>query len=94
MSSVFLAFATADIASLQQFGAGLTFAVVLDATVIRAILMPAMMRAMGPRAWWMPQWLDRRLPNLDHGEPAPGHASAASRPVRLANAPSPAQSSW
>lgn len=66
MSSVFLAFATADIASLQQFGAGLTFAVVLDATVIRVLLLPAIMRALGPRVWWLPQWLDRRLPNLAH----------------------------
>jgi RND superfamily putative drug exporter len=67
MSSVFLAFASADIASLQQFGAGLTFAVVLDATVIRVVLLPAIMRVLGPRAWWMPRWLDRRLPNFDHG---------------------------
>jgi putative drug exporter of the RND superfamily len=62
MSSVFLAFATADIASLQQFGAGLTFAVILDATAIRLVLLPAIMRALGPRAWWLPGWLDRRLP--------------------------------
>jgi len=68
MSAVFLSFATADIASLQQFGAGLTFAVILDATIIRVILLPAIMRALGPRAWWIPAWLDRRLPHLDHGE--------------------------
>jgi RND superfamily putative drug exporter len=67
MSSVFLAFAMADIASLQQFGAGLTIAVVLDATVIRLVLLPAVMRVLGRRAWWMPAWLDRRLPELDHG---------------------------
>lgn len=66
MSSVFVVFATADIASLQQFGAGLTFAVVLDATVIRLVLLPAIMRLLGPRAWWLPQWLDRRLPHIDH----------------------------
>ena len=67
MSSVFLAFATTDIASLQQFGAGLTFAVVLDATVVRVVLLPTIMRMLGRRAWWMPVWLDRRLPVLDHG---------------------------
>jgi RND superfamily putative drug exporter len=72
MSSVFLVFATADIASLQQFGAGLTFAVALDATVVRLVLLPAIMRLLGPSAWWLPQWLDRRLPEIDHGEgPAP-----------------------
>jgi hypothetical protein len=87
MSSVFLAFATADIASLQQFGAGLTFAVVLDATVIRVVLLPAIMRALGPRVWWLPGWLDRHLPHLDHGsgpEPAGPVAAAgeAASPVR------------
>lgn len=70
MSSVFLAFATADIASLQQFGAGLTFAVLIDATVVRLILLPAVMRALGPRAWWLPGWLDRLVPEVDHGEEA------------------------
>jgi RND superfamily putative drug exporter len=81
MSSVFLAFANADIASLQQFGAGLTVAVVLDATVIRLLLLPAIMRALGPRAWWMPDWLERRLPILDHGStgvPAPADAARGS----------------
>jgi putative drug exporter of the RND superfamily len=77
MSSVFLAFATTDIASLQQFGAGLTFAVVIDATVIRVILLPSIMRVLGPRAWWIPAWLDRRLPHLDHGEAAAPVPSAA-----------------
>jgi putative drug exporter of the RND superfamily len=78
MSSVFLAFATTDIASLQQFGAGLTFAVVLDATVVRVVLLPTIMRMLGRRAWWMPAWLDRRLPVLDHGAgPAPAGAEAA-----------------
>jgi RND superfamily putative drug exporter len=67
MSSVFLVFATTDIASLQQFGAGLTFAVVLDATVVRLVLLPAVMRALGPRTWWLPAWLDRRLPQIEHG---------------------------
>jgi RND superfamily putative drug exporter len=83
MSSVFLAFATAQIASLQQFGAGLTFAILIDATVIRLVLLPAVMRALGPRAWWLPRWLDRVLPDLDieggGAEPAPqlGAAPAA-----------------
>jgi RND superfamily putative drug exporter len=67
MSSVFLVFATTDIASLQQFGAGLTFAVVLDATVVRLVLLPAIMRLLGPRCWWLPGWLDRLIPEIDHG---------------------------
>jgi len=80
MSAVFLAFAAADIASLQQFGAGLTVAVVLDATVIRLVLLPAIMRVLGPRAWWIPGWLDRRLPVFDHGAgPAPTPAEPAGK---------------
>jgi RND superfamily putative drug exporter len=81
MSSVFLAFATADIASLQQFGAGLTFAVALDATVIRLVLLPAIMRALGPSVWWLPQWLERRLPHLEHGEPAAAAGTGAAGPA-------------
>ncbi len=77
MGSVFLAFATADIASLQQFGAGLTFAVILDATVIRVLLLPAIMRALGPRVWWLPEWLDRRLPNVERVEPVPSEPPSA-----------------
>lgn len=85
MSSVFLAFATADIASLQQFGAGLTIAVALDATVVRLVLLPAIMRALGPRAWWLPAWLDRRLPVLDHGDgPAPRTADGRSARATVA----------
>ena len=83
MSSVFLVFATADIASLQQFGAGLTFAVALDATVIRLVLLPAIMRLLGPRAWWLPQWLDRRLPNIEH-DVSPAPAPAQEVPVAAA----------
>jgi len=77
MSSVFLAFAMAEIASLQQFGAGLTVAIALDATVIRLVLLPAIMRALGPRIWWLPGWLDRVLPSFDHGAPATAGAGAA-----------------
>jgi RND superfamily putative drug exporter len=83
MSSVFLVFATADVASLQQFGAGLTFAVAIDATVIRIVLLPAIMRALGPRCWWLPGWLDRRLPHLEHGGdgvPVQSAAPAAEAP--------------
>ncbi|HWB70213.1 MAG TPA: MMPL family transporter, partial [Solirubrobacterales bacterium] len=82
MCSVFLAFATADIASLQQFGAGLAFAVILDATVVRLILLPALMRALGPRAWWLPAWLDRLIPEIEHGGlPAPVEQAPALPPA-------------
>lgn len=65
MAAVFLAFASSDIGTLQQFGLALTTAVLIDATVVRLVLLPATMRLFGRANWWLPKWLDRRLPNLD-----------------------------
>ena len=48
-----------------MFGLGLAVAVLLDATVIRLLLVPATMRLLGDANWWIPRWLDRMLPNLD-----------------------------
>ena len=69
MGAVFLAFATADVSSIQAFGIGLAVAVLLDATIVRLVLLPALMRLFGDRTWWIPSWLDRLLPNFDP-EPA------------------------
>jgi RND superfamily putative drug exporter len=55
----------------------LAVAVLLDATLVRLLLQPVVLRLLGPRAWWMPAWLDRLLPDagLSHAapqaEPAP-----------------------
>ena len=65
MTAVFLAFAAADVIPLRQFGVGLTLAVLLDATIVRLVLLPAIMRVAGPRIWWLPRWLDARLPALE-----------------------------
>lgn len=65
MMAVFIAFAGAPIATVSQLGIGLTVAVLLDATVVRIILLPALMLLIGPKVWWMPGWLDRRLPRLE-----------------------------
>jgi len=46
-------------------GLGLATAVFIDATLIRMVLVPATMRLLGDANWWIPGWLDRRLPNLD-----------------------------
>jgi RND superfamily putative drug exporter len=54
MAAVFMAYAIAPIATVGQFGIGLTVAVLLDATVIRLILLPILMRLIGPRVWWLP----------------------------------------
>jgi RND superfamily putative drug exporter len=65
MMAVFIAFAAAPIATVSQLGIGLTVAVLLDATVIRIVLLPALMLLFGDRVWHVPKWLDRILPNLD-----------------------------
>lgn len=54
MTAVFVAFSTAKIMNLREFGVGLVAAVLLDATVVRLVLLPAALRLLGPRAWWMP----------------------------------------
>ena len=65
MVAVFLGFATSDFVIIKQFGIGLATAVLIDATIVRLVLLPALMRLAGERAWWLPGWLDDRLPVLD-----------------------------
>ena len=65
MTGVFAAFALTPIASMRQLGIGLTTAVLLDATLVRLVLLPALIRLAGRWNWWLPAWLDRLLPNLD-----------------------------
>ncbi len=50
--------------TIKQFGIGLAVAVILDATVVRCLLVPALMVLMGKRNWYMPKWLDRVVPRL------------------------------
>jgi len=57
MAAVFMAYAIAPIATVGQFGIALTVAVLLDATVIRLILLPILMRLAGPGVWWLPGWM-------------------------------------
>jgi RND superfamily putative drug exporter len=65
MMAVFVVFAGASIATVSQLGVGLTVAVLLDATVVRIVLLPALMLLIGDRVWWLPRWLDRALPRLN-----------------------------
>lgn len=65
MGGVFIAFTTADLTIITQTGVGLATAVLIDATLVRLVLLPAAMRLAGPATFWLPGWLDRRLPNLD-----------------------------
>ena len=64
MVGVFAVFATLGLLSLKQMGFGLAVAVLIDATVIRALLLPATMTILGERNWWLPRALSR-LPRLD-----------------------------
>jgi RND superfamily putative drug exporter len=65
MVVVFLAFLAAPDTFLKLFGIGLASAVFLDATLVRMVLVPAVMQLLGNRNWWIPNWLERALPRLD-----------------------------
>jgi putative drug exporter of the RND superfamily len=70
MVVVFLAFVVSDEPFLRLFGVGMATAILVDATVVRMVLVPAVMQVLGRANWWMPGWLDRLVPRLDH-EPGP-----------------------
>jgi RND superfamily putative drug exporter len=65
MVVVFSAFAMSPLDAVAQFGVALMAAVVLDATVIRLVLLPTTMKLIGPVVWWLPAGLDKRLPRLE-----------------------------
>jgi putative drug exporter of the RND superfamily len=65
MVAVFLGFVSADDPSIKMFGLGLATAIAIDATVVRMILVPAYMRLLGDRNWWLPASLGRLLPDVD-----------------------------
>ncbi len=65
MVVVFGSFLLEDDRILKMFGAGLALAVLIDATLVRMLLVPATMELLGARNWWLPSWLDRLLPHLD-----------------------------
>ncbi|MGC4175915.1 MMPL family transporter [Demequina sp.] len=73
MVAVFLGFALGDLAEFAQMGLGLAAAVIIDATVVRTLLVPAIMTLLGNANWYLPTWLDW-LPQMhieapEHGEP-------------------------
>ncbi|WP_449601463.1 MMPL family transporter [Paenibacillus sp. Marseille-Q9583] len=65
MVSVFAGFIFAPDAMIKQIGFALAFGILIDAFIIRMTLVPAVMAVFGDKAWWLPKWLDRLLPNLD-----------------------------
>jgi RND superfamily putative drug exporter len=50
---------------LKLIGIGLATAIFVDATIVRMVLVPAVMQLLGSRNWWIPSWLERMLPDLD-----------------------------
>jgi putative drug exporter of the RND superfamily len=67
MAAVFGCFLVADVLELKEFGLALALAVVLDATLVRLLLVPAIMRLAGTANWWLPSWLERMLPRIRVG---------------------------
>jgi len=65
MISVFGGFMFSNSVMIQSIGLGLALGVLLDAFVVRLLIIPAVMHLLGESAWWMPKWLDRILPNVD-----------------------------
>ncbi|WP_069773107.1 MMPL family transporter [Streptomyces sp. LUP30] len=76
MVSVFAAFIISDNIVVKMLGLGLAVSVLIDATVVRLLMVPAVMTLLGPHAWWTPRWLDRILPHID----AEGDAETLSGP--------------
>jgi uncharacterized membrane protein YdfJ with MMPL/SSD domain len=75
MVAVFSTFATLSVTSMKQLGVGLAVAILLDATVVRGLLLPAVMTLLGERNWYLPRWLDRLMTHEPrerlHGTPVP-----------------------
>jgi RND superfamily putative drug exporter len=80
MVAVFAGLASGRLVMFQQIGFGLAVAVLLDATIVRIVIAPAVITLIGDRYWWLPRWLEW-LPRINVGEPAPrdsGSPAAAS----------------
>ncbi|MFZ3597099.1 MMPL family transporter [Streptomyces sp. BH104] len=84
MISVFLAFVLSGDRVIAMFGIALAVAVAVDAFVLRTLLVPALMHMLGGANWWLPAWLDRRLPRLSIEPPECRAAAGARIPVRRA----------
>ncbi len=65
MISVFAGFIFSNSVMIQSIGLGLAVGVLLDAFIVRLLIIPAVMHLLGPVAWWIPKWLDRILPDVD-----------------------------
>jgi putative drug exporter of the RND superfamily len=73
MIAVFGAFAIGNERALAMMGVGFASAIFIDAFIIRLLLLPAVMHIFGPAMWWMPSWLEKRLPHLNIEPPEEAH---------------------
>nr|WP_062340090.1 MMPL family transporter [Herbidospora sakaeratensis] len=71
MVAVFVGFALDPDVTVKTTGVGMAAAVLIDATLVRLVLVPATMALLGRANWWLPRWLDRLLPEVRHHDGAP-----------------------
>jgi RND superfamily putative drug exporter len=86
MVSVFTAFVGSTNVVVKMLAIGLAFSILIDASVVRLLLVPAVMNLLGKSAWWMPTWLDRILPHIE-AEGGAEPPTTLTEPYRI---PSPA----
>ena len=86
MILVFASFALGDNVVIKQFGIGLAGAIVIDAFIVRTVLVPALMHLLGRANWWLPSWLDRLIPqlNVEGAEAPPAGVGPPLEPVLVA----------
>jgi RND superfamily putative drug exporter len=82
MIAVFGAFAIGNERALAMMGVGFGAAIFIDAFIIRLLLLPAVMHLGGAAMWWMPAWLEKRLPHLHIERPDEDEAPAPPEPER------------
>jgi putative drug exporter of the RND superfamily len=91
MVCVFLSFVLNSDPVVKEFGVGLAVAIAIDSTIVRCLLVPAVMTLLGSRVWWMPKWLERWVPNISiEGEEffeARDAAAAAAAPAPASGGP-------
>ncbi|MFE9138278.1 MMPL family transporter [Streptomyces sp. NPDC007355] len=90
MISVFLAFVLSGDRVIAMFGIALAAAVALDAFVLRTLLVPALMHLLGGANWWLPRWLDRRLPRISIEPPESREAADARAKIPTQRVTAPA----
>jgi RND superfamily putative drug exporter len=80
MVGVFAVFALMPILDMKEMGIGLAAAVLIDATIVRAVLLPATMKLLGEANWYLPRWLEW-LPRLEHEASPPAERAPDAAPA-------------